>query len=144
LPFRDGVFDLVIDRHEAFNASEVARVLAGGGVFLTQQVSDDYGDIHALLGLAPPCRAVLTLGVTSAQVRAAGLRLEEAAQGAGELRFADVGVLGWYLRQVPWAVPGFDLEAERERLLAVHERIRAEGPVRVRRHQFWLRAVRPG
>ncbi|HKF19614.1 MAG TPA: hypothetical protein VKF14_20815 [Candidatus Dormibacteraeota bacterium] len=35
LPFRDGAFALVIDRHEAFNAREVARVLAPDGVFIT-------------------------------------------------------------------------------------------------------------
>jgi len=38
MPFADGDFDLVLNRHAAFNASEVARILAPGGTFLTQQV----------------------------------------------------------------------------------------------------------
>jgi SAM-dependent methyltransferase len=56
LPFADGVFGLVTNRHEAFWASEVARVLAPGGTFITQQVDHhSYDDLHALLGLpAPP------------------------------------------------------------------------------------------
>jgi len=38
MPFADGEFDLVLNRHSGFNSSEVARVLAGGGSILTQQV----------------------------------------------------------------------------------------------------------
>ena len=38
MPFRDGEFDLVLNRHAQFNPSEVARVLSPGGTFLTQQV----------------------------------------------------------------------------------------------------------
>ena len=39
LPFKDGAFGLVLKRHEAFVAAEVVRVLASGGLFLTQQVA---------------------------------------------------------------------------------------------------------
>lgn len=38
MPFADGEFDLVLNRHAAFNPNEVARVLTFGGTFLTQQV----------------------------------------------------------------------------------------------------------
>ena len=38
MPFDDGEFDLVINRHSGLNASEVGRILAPGGAFLTQQV----------------------------------------------------------------------------------------------------------
>src|SRR4051812_32612678 len=36
--FVDDEFDLVLNRHGAFNAMELARILAPGGIFLTQQV----------------------------------------------------------------------------------------------------------
>ncbi len=38
LPFPDNRFDLVMNRHEAFEASDVARVLKSKGCFITQQV----------------------------------------------------------------------------------------------------------
>src|SRR5687768_4306326 len=38
MPFDDAEFDLVLNRHAAFNPSEVARELTFGGTFLTQQV----------------------------------------------------------------------------------------------------------
>ncbi len=53
VPFRDACFDLVINRHEAFEAEEVARVLAAGGRFLTQQASSAQDQFHALLGFCP-------------------------------------------------------------------------------------------
>src|SRR5215813_11691547 len=52
LPFRDGAFGLVANRHEAFLAAEVSRVLASGGTFITQQADfHSYDDLYRLLGL---------------------------------------------------------------------------------------------
>jgi hypothetical protein len=145
LPFLSGSLPLVINRHEAFNAREVARVLSAGGVFLTQQVGDDYSDLDDLLGRPPrPGPPAWTLAAASAQLVAAGLRVEAGEETSVSQTFSDVGVFGWYLRQVPWAVPGFSLdrEADRAGLLAVHGRIRTKGPVRVRQAQFWVRAAK--
>src|SRR5699024_3662865 len=51
LPFSDGHFDLVMSRHEAIDASEVARVLSPGGRLLTQQVDGhDAEEIHEWFG----------------------------------------------------------------------------------------------
>src|SRR5215207_8474199 len=36
MPFDDNTFALIINRHEAFDAKEVARILQPGGIFLTQ------------------------------------------------------------------------------------------------------------
>jgi SAM-dependent methyltransferase len=52
LPFRDEAFDLVTNRHEAFQAAEVRRVLAPGGTFVTQQV-----DYHCYAETGQPRRA---------------------------------------------------------------------------------------
>lgn len=50
LPFRDASFDVVLDRHEAYDPSDVARVLASGGVFLTQQVHGrSYAELNRAL-----------------------------------------------------------------------------------------------
>jgi len=38
LPFDEAEFDVVLKRHSTFNCAEVARLLALGGTFLTQQV----------------------------------------------------------------------------------------------------------
>ena len=41
LPFADAAFDVVINRHGAFDAAAIHRVLRPGGAFITQQVGGD-------------------------------------------------------------------------------------------------------
>ena len=54
LPFADSAFDLVLNRHSAWNCAEVARILASQGVFLTQQVHGLWAqDLLAEFGVKP-------------------------------------------------------------------------------------------
>jgi SAM-dependent methyltransferase len=122
LPFGDRVFDLVLNRHEAFAAGEVARVLAPGGRFLTQQAMSGTGQLHALLGLPRPELPVIAFDLLLGQVTRAGLTIESAETGYELLRFADIGALAWYLRMVPWAVPGFDIATHRDALASAADR----------------------
>lgn len=141
LPFRDGTFHLVVDRHEAFVAAEVARVLAPGGRFLTQQLGGSYEGFYQLLGLPPPPPAPpWDLASAVAQVEAARLDVVGAGRGEEAYRFGDVGALAWYLRAIPWIVPGFSPRAHRSRLAALHDVIAARGPLSVRLQGFWLEA----
>jgi SAM-dependent methyltransferase len=116
LPFRDGAFDFVLSRHEAFAAVEVARVLAPGGRFLTQQAGSARDQFHALLGLHPPARPAFDLDLLVSQVVRAGLTVDRAEVARESVRFADVGALARYLRIVAWAVPGFDVTTHRRAL----------------------------
>jgi len=46
----------------------------------------------------------------------------------GEVTFTDVGAVVYYLRAVPWLVPGFSVETHADRLLALQDRVkRGEG-----------------
>jgi SAM-dependent methyltransferase len=119
LPFKDAAFGLVLNRHEAFVAAEVARVLASDGLFLTQQATSAPDQLHALLGLDPPARAAFDLDLLAGQVVRAGLTVENAEAAREVVRFADVGALAFYLRMIPWAVPGFDVAAHRSALESV-------------------------
>lgn len=136
LPFRSAAFDLVINRHEAFVASEVGRVLRSGGVFLTQQASSGAQQFHQLLDLEPQRDTDFDVDLAIEQLEGGGLVVEESAAGTATTVFADIGALAWYLCNVPWAVPGFSVERHREALLALHG-----DPIRVSSERFWVRAV---
>jgi hypothetical protein len=150
LPFRGESFHLVTNRHESFVASEVTRVLASGGIFLTQQIGNAWAsDYYRLLGLpdppSPPRRWELALAV--AQVEAAGLRV--VARGAADERctFLDVGALAWYLKVIPWAIPEFSIAGYRSRLAELHAQIESAGALTVNVPHFWLEArklIAPG
>ncbi len=143
LPFRDGTFHLVAARHEAFVAGEVARILAPGGAFVTQQVgTGSYDDLHRALGLTLPVQhgRAWELPLAEAQVRGAGLELVRSDAAADVMAFADIGALAWYLRMVSWAIPGFSPARHRRQLRALHTRMQTKGPLLVRQPRFWLEA----
>lgn len=142
LPFRDDAFGLVINRHEAFNAHEVARVLRRGGAFVTQQVDlHSYDDFLQALDLEISAESESWLPVAAAQMEVAGLRVDTARHGEELSTFYDVGALAWYLRSVPWAVEGFDVDRHAPQLRRIHE---AGAPFTARQRRFLLDHHRPG
>jgi len=144
LPFRDGAFALVANRHEAFLAAEISRVLAPGGTFITQQVDfHSFDDLSRLLGLAVPDQPDSWLPLAQEQVKEAGLTVQAAAGGEERHDFHDAGAIVYYLRAVSWAIPGYSLDACLPRLRAAHETA-GTWPVRVRMRRFLLIAGKPG
>jgi SAM-dependent methyltransferase len=143
LPFADRSFDLVTNRHESFAASEVARVLRPGGVFMTQQLGDGiYREFNELLGAEVPGDDVWRLPLAVEQVERAGLSVTGSAEGYEYVTFADVGALAWYLRMVPWTVPGFSVGEYRDKLRELHEQIGSTKPITIRLPGFYLEARR--
>jgi SAM-dependent methyltransferase len=143
LPFSDGTFALVANRHEAFLAVEVARILSPAGVFITQQVdfhSND--DLYRLLGLEVPEQPESWLPVAQQQVQDAGLSVQAAVRGEECHDLHDVGAVVYYLRVVSWAIPEFSLDACRPQLRAAHDAPEV-WPVRLRQRRFLLTAVKP-
>lgn len=123
MPFADGEFDLMLNRHSGFNAIEVARILASGGTFLTQQVHGLWAqDLLAAFG-AKPQWPEATLSNDAPKLEAAGLRVGRAEEWSGKLTFADVGAIVYYLRAVPWLVPGFSVDTHLDRLLELQSRL---------------------
>jgi len=122
LPFRDGAFGLVASRHEAFRATEVARVLAPGAFFVTQQVDfHSYDDLYPVVGLDAPERPESWLPLATRQLGDAGLTVQAAVRGEERHELRDVGALVYYLRVVGWAIPEYSLEACRPALRAAYE-----------------------
>ncbi len=144
LPFREAPFQLVLNRHESFVATELTRVLACGGHFITQQLGDGlFSDFRALFDVATGEEQPFTLAMAVAQLEAAGLHIEQSGVGHEAVAFADVGALAWYLRMVPWTVPGFSIDLHRERLEDLHRRIRDDGPLVFNMPGFYVVAVKP-
>jgi len=123
MPFASGTFDLFLNRHGSFNAAEIARVLAPGGTFLTKQVHGLWAqDLLAVFGAFPqwpqatPERYVPML-------KNAGLTLVTVDDFKGRLCFTDVGAIVYYLKAIPWLVPGFSVTSHQDALFALQKRI---------------------
>ena len=122
LPFENGEFDLILNRHSGLNPVEVARVLAPGGTFLTQQIHGLWAwDLAAVFG-AEPLWPECTLETYRKQFEAAHLTIVSAEDWSGKLSFTDVGAIVYYLTVIPWTVPGFSVETHLDALWELQRR----------------------
>jgi SAM-dependent methyltransferase len=135
LPFADGAFDLAINRHSSYVASEVRRVLRPGGRYLTQQWIEEGtsgAGWHQLFGRPLRAGPVFDVGFATTQLTEAGFAILGAERCDTPLVFHDLAAVVYYLLAVPWAVADFDPVADREALHRVHRRIGREGELRIR------------
>lgn len=127
LPFADGEFDLVLNRHAAFNPGEVARVLSDGGTFLTQQVQGMWAwDLLAAFEATPEWLDA-TPEKYAPMLKGAGLTILNLEEWEGRLSFTDVGAIVYYLKAIPWEVHGFTVKTHLRHLLALQDRLEAGG-----------------
>ena len=123
MPFLDGEFDLVLNRHSGLNARDVARLLAPGGTFLTQQIHGLRAyDLIAAFD-ARPQWPTSTPEKYVPQLKAAGLTIVNTLEWSGRLSFTDVGAIIYYLKAVPWLVPGFSVETHSKYLFKLQDQL---------------------
>lgn len=143
MPFADFEFDLVLNRHGAFNANELARILAPGGIFLTQQVHGRFVyDLLAHFGAEPQWPGA-TYEDAITRLATAGLELLQGADWQGKLIFKDVGAVVYYLKAIPWLVPGFSVARDFARLLMLQARLEQEGELAFANLHYWVLARQP-
>jgi SAM-dependent methyltransferase len=143
MPFADGEFDLVLNRHAGFNPAEVARVLAAGGTFLTQQVHGMWAaDLLAAFD-AKPQWPDATPEKYVPRLQAAGLEIVDQQNWSGELAFTDVGAIVYYLKAVPWLVPGFSVESHLKYLLKLQEQLEKQEQLVFTARKYLIEAHKP-
>lgn len=110
LPFMDREFDLVLNRHSAFTASEVFRILNPEGNFLTQQVGG--GNLNDLISEfdATPKYKNWTLENIKDNIQNAGFEIRDAREWRGKIEFKDVGAIVYFLKAIPWIVEGLSVD----------------------------------
>lgn len=131
LPFADGAFDLVTSRHPAtIWWDEIARVLVRGGTYFAQHVgpASVFELIEFFLGPQPQARRAREPEQEMAAARAAGLEIVDLRTAQLRIEIHDVAAVVYLLRKVIWWVPGFTVDAYRDRLRVLHELIASDGP----------------
>jgi SAM-dependent methyltransferase len=147
LPFRAKTFDVVMDRHEAYIASEVYRVLRPQGVFITQQVGDgNNAELHDFLQGETNSAAHSSWDLKKAvvELEAAGFHVKEQRAESAKSRFFDVGAIVYYLKAIPWEILGFSTGRYNQELRELHKMIRSKGFFEVGTTRFFVIAVKEG
>jgi SAM-dependent methyltransferase len=144
LPFRDSTFDLVVSRHPVDTPwAEIARVLRPDGRFLSQQVGPhSLRDLsERLLGPLPP-NTHRDPEAARLAAEAAGLVVHDLQHERTRAAFFDIGAVVYFLRVVPWIVPGFDAGRFTPQLRSLHAHIGEHGSFETTSSRFLIDATR--
>ena len=142
MPFKNEEFDLVLNRHDAFNIGELSRILQSGGAFLTQQVGkNNWADLMKLFNAKPQFNVVSFQSVKKG-LRNAGFTIKIAENWKGKTEFKDVGAIIYLLTNVPWIVKGFSIDTHLKYLLKLQERVENGKKLVFKEHRYIIQAVK--
>ncbi|GMR68883.1 TPA: class I SAM-dependent methyltransferase [Bacillus anthracis] len=144
LPFQNGQFDLIMNQHESYAASEVNRILSRNGVFLTQQVGGlDCAVLNEQFGSPLNSEfASWSLEAACSELEENGFTILDAKEAFPFQRFYDIGAIVYYLKAIPWQISDFTVERYYEELYRIHEIILQKGYFDVKQHRFIIKAIR--
>ncbi len=128
---REASFDLILCRHGgSVTPEELASLLKPGGFLVTEQVGDRTNrELRDVFGVAQQLQTAWPHNLRSAEEVFLNLGLDIVQLQSHEylVRFADVGALVYYLKAVPWEVPGFSISRHTDALLRLHEEAESRG-----------------
>lgn len=140
IPFPDGSFDRMLNRHGGFDAPEAFRLLRRGGVFITEQVGaeNDRDLVELVLPGTERPFPDMTLARQRRNFEDAGFRIRRAEEVFRLITFYDVGAFVWFARVIEWEFPGFSVERCFDRLLGMQETLEREGKVVGTIHRYLI------
>lgn len=142
-PFADASFDVVLDRHEALDPAQCARVLRPRGVMMTQQCGyDNWREFHDFFPRATAFEdhyQTYTDGFA-----AAGLAIMRRERHEFRVAFASLGYIAFMLLTAPWTVPDFDPERDIEALLALEDALTTPDGIVLTETRELIIARKPG
>jgi len=145
LPFPNEMFELVINRHEYYDLSEVWRILKPGGIFLTQQVGPrNCVELNQFLR-APVDRNVSRwkLDHETSALEQVGFKIIQSHEQVLESNFYDIGAVVFYLKVIEWQIAGFSVDKYGQPLREIHELIEEQGAFYASEHRYLIEAKKP-
>lgn len=147
MPFSDGSFDLILNRHGSCTFTEEHRVLGPGGAFVIQQVGEQTNrEILELFDQPWPPRMREThdfgnLDRAKDAAVGAGFRVEMADEAMSIRRFVDAGALSYYMKCIPWTVEDFSVDRYADTLIRLHRELSKADAAGfdVRFHSYFLK-----
>lgn len=140
MPFENDEFDIIINRHGAYDAQELYRILKPGGLFITQQVGEE-NDRELIEFLLPESEKLfrgMNLTEQKALFENTGFEILMSDEAFRPIEFYDVGALVWFARVIEWEFIGFSVDKCFERLLKAQQIVECEGCVKGNVHRYLI------
>lgn len=140
IPFENESFDMIINRHGAFNAKELYRLLKKDGIFITQQVGGD-NDRDLVEMVLPNIEKPfphLNLNEQKKAFEDVGFQIIQEAEAYRPIRFYDVGAFVWFAHIIEWEFPSFSVDRCFDYLLKMQKIIEDNGKVEGTIHRYLI------
>lgn len=138
LPFENNTFDIIINRHEAFDLKEVRRILRPNGIFITQQVGGRNNErlSKALIKDFQPLFSENTLDNTLKEANKNFFDVVYSKEFFPKLQFKDIGALVYFAKIIQWEFPNFSVDNCFEELCKLNYEIEKYGYIESKEHRF--------
>lgn len=140
IPFADESFDMIINRHGAFDAKEYYRLLKKGGIFVTQQVGgeNERDLVEMVLPESEKPFPHMNLKEQRQAFEDAGFQIVRAEEVYGSIQFYDVGAFVWFAHIIEWEFPNFSVEGCFSQLLEMQKMIEKTGKIEGTTHRYLI------
>ncbi len=143
LDFEDDFFDVIINRHEAFDTKEVKRVLKTGGMFITQQVGGTNNSTFAKREFDITSKYSVDATFMQDEIdklKRSGFDILESKEIFPYLRFTNVGAFVYFAKIIEWEFPGFSVKEHLNVLYKLHDEVQYNGYIELKEHRFFIQA----
>ena len=142
LPFDDNFFDVIINRHESFDLSEVNRTIKRGGYFITQQVGNKNNNefTQRLNDNNYSHSSSHTIENYTDTLVELGFQIIKTDEVIFPVKFHDVGALVFFAKNIIWDFPGFSVKTHLDKLLDCQKEIEKKGFLEATGHRFLIAA----
>lgn len=140
LPFDDNSFDIIINRHESFDITEVKRVLKSSGIFITQQVGGKNNELlsNKLIKNFKPQFLNNTLNNIASELKNNKFELIYADEYYPFLRFYDIGAIVYFAKIIQWEFPGFTVENNFTELCELQNELSKKDYIQSFEHRYMM------
>ena len=141
LPFEDDLFDVIINRHESFDLTEVKRTLRRGGYFITQQVGNkNTNELMQRLNNEDFVfdRTHHTIEKYTTSLEKLGFKIIRTDEDIYPVKVYDVGALVFLAKIIEWEYPGFSVNTHLDKLLECQNEVEKNGFIEATGHRFLI------
>ena len=138
LLINDNTFDMVINRHESYDESEVYRILKPGGMFITQQVGA-YNNKHLAtffdethIDQFPE----LTLDKSVQRLIENKFTIIFSDESFPTLKFYDLGAIAYFAKIITWEFLNFNVKDNIDKFLILQDELSKTGYISSKEHRF--------
>jgi len=131
-----------LNRHDAFNITEVFRVMRSG-IFLTEQVGkNNLTDLMRFFNARPQFNVASFQRVRKG-LKGAGFKIRFAENWEGKIEFKDVGAVVYFLKNIPWVVKDFSVDRHMEYLLKLQKKLENGKKLVFKENSYLIQAEKP-